>query len=154
MSNKPPAFRPQNQLAAAVAKGLIIQPEEAAERLKAQRIQHVQAHLDVADVEREAAVDLFSALLVAETHRGGVPDAAGVERIRAVAKEVTRQRYAEKWAARAEIFAELGVAEVDKPSGPWVWAAKKHGIDLLPVVEAAANPPPVIVPEPPRLVTE
>ncbi len=133
----------QAALRAAVQGGArIIQPEEAAERLKAEKIAKVQAHLDMADVERDAAVDLFNMLVLAETRRSGVPGDDQLDRLREIAKQQTAKRYAEKWTARAALFAELGVTEMDQKSSHWVWAAKQHGVDLVPVPTEA-----------PRLVT-
>lgn len=140
----------QAALRAAVAGGgQIVMPEAAAERMKSEHIAKVQAHLDLADVERDAANDLFGALVVAETRRTGVPGVVDLAAIRATAQELTRERYAEKWRLRAAVFAELGVTELDTASAHWVWAAKRHGVDLVPV---KADPPAVIIPEPPRLV--
>ncbi len=135
---KPQSFRAANQenaLTKAMAKGVIIKPEDAAERERVAEIIKVQAHLDSSAEERGGEVALFQSLLLAEVQRVGL-HAADVEQARRMARDINEKRKVEKWLAVAELLAELGITELGEPQAHMSWCAKKVGVDLTPEKDA------------------
>ena len=163
---KPPSFRgikdeAAAQLArlgvppgAATAGGLVIRPQAAEEQRIADENNGAQASLDcLANCQQDEA-GLFATLLSSAVVKHGLAYAVAEEgvggsgltaedilHIEDMAETINIRRQTKKWEQVAQALAEIGITKTGKGQRHMVWAAKRFGVDLVPLPPA----PPTIV---------
>lgn len=117
--------------------GKVIVPDNALKQLQAERMQHIDAHLEQHGHRTSiinAAMDL---VLKADLSRGGIPDTE-VERqvcmdnATAMAKLIADERLKRFNEGVKDICAKLNVRDLPDHI---VWAGRMAGVELVPVVE-------------------
>lgn len=138
---KPPPYRPQNQMNADLAKGIILRPEEFEEKRRNEEIARAQATLDCLNVIQNDEANLFGLLLQAAIQHDGMLNGSQISDLETIAKEVNARRQKQKWEEVAAALADIGITQTGKAQRHMVWAAKKFGVDLVPITEVDELPP-------------
>lgn len=134
---KPPAFRPINQMN---ADQLIVRPEAAEERRRSEEVAQAQATLDCLSTIQSDENSLFGLMLQAAIQHNGALSYDEIRELEESAKQVNDRRQKKKWDEVASALADIGITETGKGQRHMVWAAKKFGVDLVPVTEVAELP--------------
>lgn len=149
-------FREQAQrtkLKTAVKGGLILSPD--AERARVDAINRMQAHLNLQAEERNDEHMVLMQLLTAEVNKKGI-EFANVEQCQAIAHQLNEARKKQKYSEIRDLYASLGIDELDEGRDHMAWGARQMGIDIVPLKpDEPTIAPPVIAlgPAEPVLLT-
>lgn len=130
----------QNELANARARaasnGLIIRPEQAEQNRLMAEVQKAQATLNELSQTQDAERSLFGNMLSATLSRREMSEAE-IGGLRDFARRLNADFQKEKWEQVAGVLTAIGVAALGEQQSHMVWAAKQHGVELVP---PAKNP--------------
>mgnify|MGYP000496946796 CR=1 FL=1 len=133
----------RTKLKTALKGGLILSPD--AEKARIDAINKMQAHLNLQAEERNDEHLVLMQLLTAEVNKKGVEN-ADIERCQAVAHQLNEARKRKKYSEIRDLYASLGIEELDEGREHMAWGARQVGIDIVPPrPEEPAAAPPVIV---------